>query len=117
MAQAALPAPDIEIGSRRPVNFILPGIFAGECDPLHKGREKFPGRLHAGDSHPDPDGPLSRVWVRSVRWRYASERAERERAHIYVREQAPDGRRADWAWSSLPALHRKRRIRRGLEIR
>jgi hypothetical protein len=43
MTQAALPAPDIEIGSRRPVNYILPGNFAGECDPLHKGREKAPG--------------------------------------------------------------------------
>jgi hypothetical protein len=52
ITQAALPAPDIEIGSRRPVNCILPGHPAGECDPLHKGREKAPGRaLGAGDSH------------------------------------------------------------------
>jgi hypothetical protein len=52
MTQAALPAPDIEIGLRRPVNCILPGPSAGECDPLHKGREKAPRRaLCEGDSH------------------------------------------------------------------
>jgi hypothetical protein len=61
MTQAALPAPDIEIGSRRPVNYILPGNLAGKCDPLHKGREKFRSWLHAADSDPGPDGPPSRV--------------------------------------------------------
>src|SRR5215213_1493579 len=32
-----LPAPDIEIGSRHPVNFRMPGIPAGMCEPVHKG--------------------------------------------------------------------------------
>ena len=36
-----LPAPDIEIGSRHPVNFRMPGIFAGMCEPVHKGGKKL----------------------------------------------------------------------------
>jgi hypothetical protein len=36
-----LPAPDIEIGSRHPVNFRMPGILAGMCEPVHKGRKKL----------------------------------------------------------------------------
>jgi hypothetical protein len=36
-----LPAPDIEIGSRHPVNFRMPGIFAVMCEPVHKGGKKF----------------------------------------------------------------------------
>jgi hypothetical protein len=36
-----LPAPDIEIGSRHPVNFRMPGIFTGMCEPVHKGGKKL----------------------------------------------------------------------------
>jgi hypothetical protein len=36
-----LPAPDIEIGSRHPVNFRMPGIPAGMCEPVHKGGKKL----------------------------------------------------------------------------
>jgi hypothetical protein len=36
-----LPAPDIEIGSRHPVNFRMPGICAGMCEPVHKGGKKL----------------------------------------------------------------------------
>src|ERR1700692_4962277 len=36
----ALPAPDIKIGSRRPVKYILPRFFTGKCDPVHKRRKK-----------------------------------------------------------------------------
>jgi hemolysin activation/secretion protein len=36
-----LPAPDIEIGSRHPVNFRMPGILAGMCEPVHKGGKKL----------------------------------------------------------------------------
>jgi hypothetical protein len=35
-----LPAPDIEIGSRHPVNYTLPRLRAGKCDPFHNRREK-----------------------------------------------------------------------------
>ena len=31
----ALPAPDIKIGSRRPVGCIMPRDFAAICDPFH----------------------------------------------------------------------------------
>jgi hypothetical protein len=36
-----LPAPDIKIGSRHPVNFTMPGILAGMCEPVHKGGKKL----------------------------------------------------------------------------
>jgi hypothetical protein len=36
-----LPAPDIEIGSRHPVNFRMPGILTGKCEPVHKGGKKL----------------------------------------------------------------------------
>jgi hypothetical protein len=39
-----LPAPDIEIGSRHPVNFRMPGIPAGMCEPVHKGGKKVAER-------------------------------------------------------------------------
>jgi hypothetical protein len=35
-----LPAPDIEIGSRHPVNYTLPRLRSGKCDPFHNRREK-----------------------------------------------------------------------------
>jgi hypothetical protein len=38
-ACAALPCPDIEIGSRRPVNHRMHGGHAGQCDPLHNRRK------------------------------------------------------------------------------
>ena len=38
--QTALPAPDIEIGLRRPVNYTLPGETAGRCEPVHTHRKK-----------------------------------------------------------------------------
>ncbi|WP_161853838.1 hypothetical protein [Bradyrhizobium sp. CCBAU 051011] len=31
-----LPAPDIEIGSRHPVNFRMPAIHPAMCEPVHK---------------------------------------------------------------------------------
>jgi hypothetical protein len=36
-----LPAPDIEIGSRHPVNYRMTGIFAVMCEPVHKGGKKL----------------------------------------------------------------------------
>jgi hypothetical protein len=36
-----LPAPDIEIGSRHPVNYRMPGIPAVKCEPVHKGGKKL----------------------------------------------------------------------------
>src|ERR1700730_683483 len=47
----ALPAPDIKIGSRRPVNRILTRFFTGKCDPVHKRRKKSCGQL-LGESWP-----------------------------------------------------------------
>jgi hypothetical protein len=35
-----LPAPDIEIGLRHPVNCTLPRESAGVCDPVHNGHKK-----------------------------------------------------------------------------
>jgi hypothetical protein len=40
-----LPAPDIKIGSRHPVNFTMPGILAGMCEPVHKGGKKLRQRV------------------------------------------------------------------------
>ncbi|MDE5452444.1 hypothetical protein GWE18_06065 [Bradyrhizobium sp. CSA112] len=40
-----LPAPDIEIGSRHPVNYRMPGILTGICEPVHKGGKKLRQRL------------------------------------------------------------------------
>jgi hypothetical protein len=41
MTPTALPAPDIEIGLRHPVNCMLPRIMTGICDPVHNEREKL----------------------------------------------------------------------------
>jgi hypothetical protein len=38
--QTALPAPDIEIGLRRPVEPIMPRFSAAICDPFHNHRKK-----------------------------------------------------------------------------
>jgi hypothetical protein len=38
--QTALPAPDIEIGLRRPVEAIMPRFQSGLCDPVHNRRKK-----------------------------------------------------------------------------
>src|SRR3954467_8486679 len=40
-----LPAPDIEIGSRHPVNFRMPGSLTGMCEPVHKGGKKLRQRV------------------------------------------------------------------------
>jgi hypothetical protein len=40
----ALPAPDIEIGSRRPVECIVARDSAGICDPFHNRRKKVAAR-------------------------------------------------------------------------
>src|ERR1700732_1148383 len=37
----ALPAPDIEIGLRHPVNYTLPREFMGMCDPVHNRHKKI----------------------------------------------------------------------------
>jgi hypothetical protein len=37
----ALPAPDIKIGSRRPVVCIVPRDFAAICDPFHIRKKKL----------------------------------------------------------------------------
>ena len=45
MPPTALPAPDIEIGLRHPVNYILARQFTDECDPFHNRRKKVPANL------------------------------------------------------------------------
>jgi hypothetical protein len=58
-----LPAPDIEIGSRHPVNFRMPGIFAVMCEPVHKGGKKFRRTYRGGGKHPvnrRPNAPVPR---------------------------------------------------------
>jgi hypothetical protein len=44
----ALPAPDIEIGLRHPVNCMMPGNITGICDPVHNRREKVLTALWGG---------------------------------------------------------------------
>jgi hypothetical protein len=39
-----LARPDIEIGSRHPVNYILPRIYAEGCEPVHNKAQKVRGR-------------------------------------------------------------------------
>jgi len=45
-----LPAPDIEIGSRHPVNLRMPGILTGMCEPVHirQGKLAKPCRWGGG---------------------------------------------------------------------
>jgi len=38
--QATLPAPEIKIGYRLPVNYTMPRISAGKCEPVHKRHQK-----------------------------------------------------------------------------
>src|SRR3954451_4499423 len=49
-----LPAPDIEIGSRHPVNFRMPGILTGMCEPVHKGGKKLRQRPVTVENIPSP---------------------------------------------------------------
>jgi hypothetical protein len=48
MPPTALPAPDIEIGSRHPVNHRLPRESTGKCDPFHNRGKKVPTNPSAG---------------------------------------------------------------------
>jgi hypothetical protein len=48
MTLTALPAPDIEIGLRRPVNCILRLSYAHRCDPVHISKENMPRCTGAG---------------------------------------------------------------------
>ena len=41
MPSTTLPAPDIEIGSRHPVNHIMTRIRTVKCEPVHNRRRKF----------------------------------------------------------------------------
>src|SRR6185295_1217059 len=47
-----LPAPDIKIGSRHPVNFRMPGILTGMCEPVHKGGKKLREGEPQGGKYP-----------------------------------------------------------------
>jgi hypothetical protein len=47
-----LASPDIEIGSRHPVNYTLPRYFPGKCDPFHNRREKVAGSSFGGMALP-----------------------------------------------------------------
>ena len=46
----ALPAPDIEIGLRHPVNCTMPRVCTDICDPVHNQRKKVPTALFLGRS-------------------------------------------------------------------
>jgi hypothetical protein len=48
MPPTTLPAPDIEIGLRHPVNCILQRKNTDACDPFHKPREKVPDDRFSG---------------------------------------------------------------------
>jgi hypothetical protein len=45
MPPTALPAPDIEIGSRHPVKYRLPRESTGKCDPFHNRGKKVAANL------------------------------------------------------------------------
>ena len=49
----ALPAPDIKIGSRRPVGCIMPRDFAAICDPFHIRQKKLRPAACADFGNPD----------------------------------------------------------------
>jgi hypothetical protein len=40
MPPTTLPSPDIEIGSRHPVNYMLPRNRMGVCEPVHNRMKK-----------------------------------------------------------------------------
>ena len=44
----ALPAPDIEIGLRHPVNYTMPRESTGKCDPFHNRPKKLAASLWQG---------------------------------------------------------------------
>jgi hypothetical protein len=46
MPSTALPAPEIEIGFRLPVNCSFTRILTEECEPVHK-RQEFPAQVGA----------------------------------------------------------------------
>jgi hypothetical protein len=48
MTLTALPAPDIEIGLRRPVSCTLPLSYAHKCDPVHNFKRKYAAVHRAG---------------------------------------------------------------------
>jgi hypothetical protein len=43
-----LPAPDIEIGLRHPVNYTMTDLGAGICDPVHNRHKKVAGGPEGG---------------------------------------------------------------------
>jgi hypothetical protein len=70
----ALPAPDMEIGLRHPVNCMMPGNITGICDPVHKRREKvltaLLGRRPAGDVSANSAGTALAPRAGSLALRY-----------------------------------------------
>jgi len=58
-----LPAPDIEIGSRHPVNYRMPANLTGICEPVHTRRTKLAkprrccGRAPLGRRQPVANDP------------------------------------------------------------
>jgi hypothetical protein len=71
----ALPAPDIKIGSRRPVNCILTRFFTGKCDPVHKRRNKVVGQAwssHDGATNRLTDRPEGELPLIVNQWRRAT---------------------------------------------
>src|ERR1700738_1025234 len=54
----ALPAPDIEIGLRHPVNYSLARNRADECDPFHSRYKKLRPNCDCEDCQGDTSAPL-----------------------------------------------------------
>lgn len=76
-----LPAPDIEIGSRHPVNLRMPGILTGMCEPVHirrgklakprrwRGSPSWKGASWAGSERRKSGNSISSAW-RGCGWRF-----------------------------------------------
>jgi hypothetical protein len=76
-----LPAPDIEIGSRHPVDFRMPGILTGMCEPVHirrgklakprrwRGSPSWKGASWAGSERRKSVNSISSAW-RGCGWRF-----------------------------------------------
>ena len=66
MPPTTLPSPDIEIGSRHPVNYMLPRIRTEICEPAHIGQKKArvgvcrPDAVVAAATNPSADWAINR---------------------------------------------------------
>src|SRR5438132_2312800 len=68
MPPTTLPAPEIKIGLRLPVNCTLPRILAGKCEPVHI-QQKIPFGKKVAWCRSGGDKPVAGLFALTFRWR------------------------------------------------